>query len=72
MTDDNNNDQTPLRWSAEQLKRRNQRNIALAFVLIGLVVLFFVVTVTKLGGNVAKRPTYGSIPAIEQVIEHIG
>jgi hypothetical protein len=37
------------------------------------VVLFFVVTVAKLGGNVAERPTYGSIPALETaVIGHIG
>jgi hypothetical protein len=62
------NDPTPLRWSAEQLKRRRQRNIALALVLGGLVLLFFVVTITKLGGNVANRPSYG---ALDQV-EHIG
>jgi|TARA_R110000824_G_scaffold118960_19_gene272626 succinate-acetate transporter protein len=60
-------DEQPLRWSEEQLKRRKQRNIALALVLIGLVVLFFVVTIAKLGGNVAKRPSYGSLGVIEQV-----
>jgi hypothetical protein len=63
----------PLRWTEEQLKRRRQRNLALALVLGALVVLFFVVTVAKLGGNVAERPTYGSIPALETaVIGHIG
>lgn len=33
--------------------QRRKRNIALALVLAGLVVLFFVVTVIKLGANVS-------------------
>ncbi|MFZ3034866.1 MAG: hypothetical protein WA138_12745 [Parvibaculum sp.] len=61
-------DEPPLRWTEEQLKRRRQRNIALAWVLGGLMLLFFVVTIAKLGGNVASRPAYGSL----DVIEHIG
>ena len=66
-------DETPLRWTDEQLKRRRQRNVALALLLGGLVVFFFVVTIAKLGGNVANRPTYGSIETIEQadVFGHI-
>ena len=43
-------------WSEEQLKPRRQRNLALAWMLGALVTLFFVVTVVKLGGNVANRP----------------
>ncbi len=60
-------DETPLRWSPDQLKRRKQRNVALALVLGALVVLFFVVTVAKLGGNVAQRPTYGALQMIEPI-----
>ena len=65
MTDDD--DRAPLRWTEEQLKRRRQRNMALAWVLAGLVVLFFVVTIAKLGGNVAKRPSFGAVEAIEHI-----
>jgi hypothetical protein len=61
-------DEPPLRWSEEQLKRRRQRNLALAWVLGGIVLLFFIVTIVKLGGNVAERPAYGALT----VIEHIG
>ncbi len=43
-------------WADEQLKRRRQRNLALAWILGGFVLLFFVVTIAKLGGNVANRP----------------
>jgi hypothetical protein len=63
-----NGNQEPLRWTDEQLKRRRQRSVALAWVLGGLVALFFVITIAKLGGNVAKRPAFG---ALDQ-IEHIG
>ncbi len=40
----------------EQLRRRRQRNIAIAVVLGALVVLFFVLTIVKLGGHVYDRP----------------
>lgn len=62
------NQQPPLRWSEEQLKRRRQRNLALAWVLGGVVLLFFIITIAKLGGNVADRPVYGSM----ELIKHIG
>ncbi len=39
----------------EELRKRNQRNWALAAVLVAFVVLIFVVTIVKLGGNVANR-----------------
>jgi hypothetical protein len=40
----------------DQKRRRRSRNIALACVLGGLVVLFYVMTVFHMGGNVANRP----------------
>jgi len=40
----------------EELKRRRSRSVALGWVLGALVVLFFVVTIAKLGGNVVNRP----------------
>ncbi|MEL6747871.1 MAG: hypothetical protein AAFO79_08690, partial [Pseudomonadota bacterium] len=40
----------------EQEKRRNRRSIAIAVSLVALCVLFFVVTVVRLGANVANRP----------------
>lgn len=42
--------------TAEEAKRRRSRSVALGLVLGGLVLLFFVVTVAKLGGNVLNRP----------------
>ncbi|MAB13025.1 hypothetical protein [Parvibaculum sp.] len=43
-------------WDEAMVKRRRQRNVAIAWVLVALVVLFFVVTIAKLGGNIASRP----------------
>jgi hypothetical protein len=40
----------------EEAKRRRQRNIALGLVLAAIVLLFYVVTVAKLGVNVLNRP----------------
>lgn len=40
----------------EQARRRRQRNIAIALSLAALVVLFFVLTLVKLGGHVYDRP----------------
>lgn len=42
--------------SPEQTKARNTRNIVLALGLVGFVILIFVVTLVKMGGNVANRP----------------
>ena len=39
---------------AERAKQR-RRSIAIALMLVGLVVLFYLVTVVRMGGNVAKR-----------------
>lgn len=40
----------------EQLRRRRARNIAIASVLGFLALLFYVVTIVKLGPNVLNRP----------------
>lgn len=45
--------QTP--FGPEDMARRRKRAIALALILAGLVVLFFVSTLVRLGGSVAER-----------------
>jgi hypothetical protein len=42
--------------TAEQKRRRRARSIALALVLAAIVILFYVVTVVKLGPQVMNRP----------------
>lgn len=42
----------------EQQKKRRQRSIALAVVLGGLVVLFYTVTIIKLGPEAVNKPLY--------------
>jgi len=42
--------------SEEQRRRRRSRDMALALPLAALVVLFYVITVFKLGGEVLDRP----------------
>ena len=46
-------DQKP--FSPEDMSRRRKRSIALALVLVGLVILFFVTTIVRLGGEVGLR-----------------
>jgi hypothetical protein len=43
---------------AEQERKRRQRmrSVAIAWILAALVVLFFIVTIVRLGGQVAVRP----------------
>ncbi|MCB1442997.1 MAG: hypothetical protein KDJ72_08225 [Methyloceanibacter sp.] len=40
---------------AERKRRQRRRSIAIAWTLAALVVLFFIVTIVRLGGNVAMR-----------------
>ena len=47
---------TPMNLTPEEIRKRNQRNWAVAGVLLAFVVLVFVVTIVKLGGNIANRP----------------
>ena len=37
-------------------RRRRMRSIAIALALVALVVLFYVATLVRLGGNVLNRP----------------
>jgi hypothetical protein len=39
----------------ERQRRQRMRSLAIAWVLAALVVLFFVVTIVRLGGQVADR-----------------
>jgi hypothetical protein len=40
----------------ERQRRQRMRSVAIAWILAALVVLFFIVTIVRLGGNVADRP----------------
>ena len=40
----------------EEKKKRNQRNWALAAILLAFVVIVYAVTIAKIGGNIANRP----------------
>ena len=40
----------------ERERRRRMRSIAIALALGGLVILFYVATLVRLGGNVMNRP----------------
>lgn len=39
----------------EELKKRKERNIAIALALGAFIILVFIVTIVRLGGNVAER-----------------
>ncbi len=41
--------------TAEQLKRRKRRSLAIGLVLAGLVAIFYAVTIVKLGPNVMRK-----------------
>jgi predicted nucleic acid-binding Zn ribbon protein len=45
-----------IRLTEEQRRRRRGRSIAIALALALLVVLFYVVTIVKLGPGVMNRP----------------
>jgi hypothetical protein len=40
----------------ERKRRQRMRSLAIAWILAALVVLFFIVTLVRLGGHVAERP----------------
>ena len=48
--------ETGLVLTPEQQRRRRARNVAIAGVLVALVVLFYIITLFKLGANIAQRP----------------
>ncbi|WP_169738521.1 hypothetical protein [Afifella pfennigii] len=45
-----------VRLTEAQQKSRRRRSIAIALVLVALVVMFYVVTLVKLGPGVMERP----------------
>ena len=47
---------TAMQLTPEELRKRSQRNYAVAGALIALVVLIFFVTLAKISGNIAMAP----------------
>jgi hypothetical protein len=47
--------QEPLRLSEEQKKRQRQRSIAIGILVASLVVIFYVITVFKIGPAAINR-----------------
>jgi hypothetical protein len=45
-----------VRHEQERERRRRMRSIAIALALGGLVLLFYIATLVRLGGNVFNRP----------------
>jgi hypothetical protein len=43
-----------VRLTEAQLRRRRARSVAIALALFAFVVLFYVVTIAKIGGNIAQ------------------
>lgn len=48
-------DEPGIKLTEEQKKRRRSRSIAIALALAGLVVLFYVVTIVKMGPEILNR-----------------
>ena len=48
--------ETGIRLSEQQLRARRSRSVAIALALGAFVVVIFLVTMVKLGGNVLTRP----------------
>ncbi|MBB2754322.1 UNVERIFIED_ORG: hypothetical protein GGI57_005057 [Rhizobium aethiopicum] len=42
-----------VKLTEKQMKSRRNRNIALGLVLAGLVILFYAITIVKMGGGMA-------------------
>lgn len=47
--------QTPQPFSPEDLARRRRRSIAMAVALVVLIILFYLSTLFRLGGNIVER-----------------
>lgn len=52
----------------DQKKRQRRRSIAIALILISLIVLFYVVTIVRLGKHSIKSRMFQSNPPIELYI----
>ena len=49
-------DESPIVLTEEQKRRQRARSIAIGLTLAVLVVIFYLVTILRLGGNVFNRP----------------
>ena len=56
MDDNTNGEDKGIVLTEEQRKRRRARSIAIGVVLGALVLLFYAVTIVKLGPGVLRRP----------------
>lgn len=45
-----------MKLTNEQKRKQRLRSIAIGWTLVGVAVLFFIVTLVRLGENVANRP----------------
>lgn len=54
MADHGNRNEVPT--EVERARRRRLRSLAIAAALGGLVVLFYIATIVRLGGHVFNRP----------------
>jgi hypothetical protein len=45
----------PVPFSPEDLARRRRRSIVMALCLVGMIILFFVSTLVRLGANILDR-----------------
>ena len=55
MVGEQNNQTDVNGWTPELLKKRRRRALFMALALLGLVGMFFLVTLVRLGENVANR-----------------
>jgi len=46
----------PRPLTPEEKKQQSRRNLAIGLALAGFVLLVFLVTIFRIGGNVAERP----------------
>lgn len=56
MTDSETEEKQGITLTPEQKRRQRIRSIAIGWGLAALVVIFFLATLIRLGGNVANRP----------------
>ena len=55
MAGEQNNQTDANGWTPKLLKKRRRRALIMALALLGLVGMFFLVTLVRLGENVANR-----------------
>mgnify|MGYP001248154179 FL=1 len=55
MAGEQNNQTDANGWTPELLKKRRRRALIMALALLGFVGMFFLVTLVRLGENVANR-----------------